>query len=238
VTRGAVLSWSGGKDSVLTLHEIWRGGVFSPSVLLTSVTTEYDRVSIHGVRRSLLERQAAALGIPLFTIELPPKCSNTEYETAFQDALSRVRSSLPHVRHVAFGDLFLEDVRQYREQLIAGSDWEPLFPLWGDNTDALARRFIADGFAARVVCVDTMLLAESFAGRLFDERLLAALPEGVDPCGERGEFHTFVSNGPGFTSGVDYDIGQVVTRDGRFAYCDLLELQGAATRSTGQHSRA
>ena len=189
--------------------------------LLTSVTREYDRISVHGVRRSLLQAQVERLGLPLFEIELAPKCTNEAYEAAFHSALERIRIQLPEVTHVAFGDLFLEDVRAYRDRLLTDSGFEPLFPIWGEDTAALSRRFIDDGFAARIVCVDTMQLDAAFAGRAFDEKLLSDLPAAVDPCGERGEFHTFVSYGPGFTSPVPHRVGEAVLRDERFMYTDL-----------------
>jgi diphthamide synthase (EF-2-diphthine--ammonia ligase) len=159
--------------------------------------------------------------MPLFEIQLSANCTNDAYETAFNAAIAQIRTRFPDVTHIAFGDLFLEDVRAYREQLLAGSGFDPLFPIWGENTSALAERFIADGFAARIVCVDTTQLDSSFAGREFDTKLLADLPGAVDPCGERGEFHTFVSDGPGFSSPIPYSVGPTVFRDERFMYCDL-----------------
>jgi len=189
--------------------------------LLTSVTREYDRISVHGVRRSLLEAQVARLGVPLFEIPLSANCTNDAYEAAFHSALAQIRTQFPDVAHIAFGDLFLEDVRAYRERLLADSGFEPLFPIWGQNTSALAKRFIDHGFAARIVCVDTTQLDGAFAGRAFDTKLLADLPAAVDPCGERGEFHTFVSDGPGFSSPIPYSAGPTVFRDERFMYCDL-----------------
>ena len=189
--------------------------------LLTSVTSTYDRVSVHGVRRSMLEAQVERLGLPLFEISLSPNCSNEAYEAAFHSALDEIRRERPDVTRIAFGDLFLEDVRAYRVRLLAGTGFEPLFPIWGLDTAGLARRFIADGFAARLVCVDTTQLDAAFAGRAFDEQLLADLPATADPCGERGEFHTFVSNGPQFREPVSYRVGQTVLRDDRFMFCDI-----------------
>ena len=189
--------------------------------LLTSVTSTYDRVSVHGVRRSMLEAQIERLGLPLFEITLSPNCSNEAYEAAFHSALDEIRRKRPDVTRIAFGDLFLEDVRAYRVRLLAGTGFEPLFPIWGLDTAGLARRFIADGFAARLVCVDTTQLDGAFAGRAFDEQLLADLPATADPCGERGEFHTFVSNGPQFSEPVSYRVGQTVLRDDRFMFCDI-----------------
>jgi len=161
------------------------------------------------------------LRIPLFEIGLPASCTNDVYEAAFYSTLAEIRQELRDVSHIAFGDLFLEDVRAYRERLLPDSGFDPLFPIWGENTTALAHRFIKDGFSARIVCVDTTQLDPSFAGREFDDGFLADLPASVDPCGERGEFHTFVSNGPGFSAPIDYRVGEKVLRDNRFMYCDI-----------------
>jgi uncharacterized protein (TIGR00290 family) len=217
-----ILSWSGGKDSALALQALRADPGVKVIGLLTSVTRDYDRISIHGVRRSLLEAQVERLGMPLFEIDLEANCTNEAYEAAFHRAFEDIRTEFPQVSHVAFGDLFLEDVRAYRERLLAKTDLEPLFPIWGQNTATLAQRFLLDGFRARVVCVDTTQLHESFAGRAFDEQFLLDLPPGTDPCGERGEFHTFVSAGPIFSSAVDYHVGDKVLRDDRFMYCDIF----------------
>jgi uncharacterized protein (TIGR00290 family) len=223
VTRTHVLlSWSGGKDSALALHALAQDPEVEVIGLLTSVTRGYDRISMHGVRRSLLDAQAKRVALPLFELFVEPTCTNDEYEAAFIAALEQTRSARPDLAHVAFGDLFLEDVRQYRERLLAASGFTPLFPIWGLDTKTLARRFIDDGFEARLVCVDTTQLDAAFAGRAFDAKLLADLPPSVDPCGERGEFHTFVSNGPMFTDAVPYAQGESVLRDDRFMYCDLV----------------
>lgn len=216
-----ILSWSGGKDSALALHALGQDPSFTVVGLLTTVTSEYDRVSIHGVRRSLLQAQAARLGLPLFEARLRPTTTNAEYEAAFHAVLDEIRRQLPHIAHIAFGDLFLSDVRAYRERLLGGTGWTPLFPIWGQDTHALARRFIDEGFAARLVCVDTTQLDGAFSGRTFDAQLLADLPKSVDPCGERGEFHTFVSDGPPFSEAIPYECGEKVLRDGRFMFCDL-----------------
>lgn len=216
-----VVSWSGGKDSALALDALARDPDFEIAGLLTSLTRQYDRISVHGVRRSLLEAQVARLGFPLFEIPLDATCTNESYEAAFHSALHGLRRKLPEVAYIAFGDLFLEDVRAYRERLLAGTGFEPLFPLWGLDTAALARRFVDDGFSACLVCVDTTQLDAEFAGRAFDGRLLGDLPPSVDPCGERGEFHTFVSASPQFSAPVSYRIGERVLRDGRFLYCDI-----------------
>jgi uncharacterized protein (TIGR00290 family) len=189
--------------------------------LLTSITSGYDRISVHGVRRSMLHAQVERLGLPLFEIALDPACTNDAYEAAFHVALDQIREELPEVTHIAFGDLFLEDVRGYRERLLTGTGFDPLFPIWGEDTSSVARRFIADGFSARLVCVDTTQLAADFAGREFDSELLADLPPSVDPCGERGEFHTFVSDGPSFSAAIPYVVGEKVLRDDRFMFCDI-----------------
>jgi uncharacterized protein (TIGR00290 family) len=222
VQRQVLLSWSGGKDSALALAALNADPNVEVCGLLTSVTRGYDRISIHGVRRSLLEAQVAALQLPLTEIVVGPQCSNAEYETAFLSAVENARSRHPQLSAIAFGDLFLADVRAYRERLLAGSGLAAVFPLWGEPTAALAERCCALGVAARLVCVDTTQLPARFAGRLFDRALLAELPAAVDPCGERGEFHTFVANGPGFTAPIPYVVGEVVRRDDRFVYCDLL----------------
>jgi uncharacterized protein (TIGR00290 family) len=221
VRKSVVLSWSGGKDSALALDALSRDPAVSVVGLLTSVTRSYDRISVHGVRRSMLEAQVQRLGLPLFEIALNPGCTNDEYEAAFHSALGEIRRKLPDVAHIAFGDLFLEDVRAYRERLLAGSGFDPLFPIWGLDTTTLARRFIADGFVAHLVCVDTTQLDAAFAGRVFDEQLLADFPTTVDPCGERGEFHTFVSAAPQFSAPIQYRLGETVLRDDRFMFCDI-----------------
>jgi uncharacterized protein (TIGR00290 family) len=216
------MSWSGGKDSALALAELQSSEEFEPVALLTSVTSGYDRISVHGVRRRLLEAQARSIGLPLVEIQLEPNASNDSYEAAFTLALEVIRQRWPKVKHIAFGDLFLEDVRAYRERLLAGSGFDPVFPIWGRDTTDLAHEFIDRGFSARLVCVDTTQLDANFAGRPFDSTLLADLPPTVDPCGERGEFHTFVASGPIFGSAVECDTGERVLRENRFMYCDLL----------------
>jgi uncharacterized protein (TIGR00290 family) len=221
VKKSVVLSWSGGKDSALALDALLRDPEVEVSGLLTSITRDYDRISVHGVRRSMLEAQVERLGLPLFEISLLPVSTNDTYETAFHAALDQIRSELPEISHIAFGDLFLEDVRAYRERLLSGTGFEPMFPLWGLDTSTLAKRFVDDGFRAHIVCVDTTRLAADFAGRSFDHDLLADLPSNVDPCGERGEFHTFVSAGPPFKEPVPCRIGSRVLRDNRFMYCDI-----------------
>jgi uncharacterized protein (TIGR00290 family) len=224
VPERVILSWSGGKDSSMALAELCAAGRDSVAALLTTVTAEYDRVSVHGVRRELLRRQADAVGLPLEEAVIPAACTNAMYEEAFRGALMRLESSLPGVRAVAFGDLFLEDVRQYRERQFATLARPLVFPIWGRDTSELARQFITSGFEAILVCVDTQALPATFAGRPFDAALLDDLPAGVDPCGENGEFHTFVTKGPAFARPVAVERGEIVLRDDRFAYCDLIGL--------------
>ncbi len=215
--RDVLFTWSGGKDSALALYEL---GVGRVAALLTTVTADYGRISMHGVREVLLERQAEALGLPLEKVFLSTRSSHEEYQARMAAALAGWNER--GVQRVAFGDLFLEDVRRYREENLGRAGLEALFPLWGRETAALARRFIALGFRAVVTCVDSHSLGAEFAGRKFDARFLAGLPAGVDPCGERGEFHTFVWDGPLFRRPVAHRLGEVVLREGRFYYCDLL----------------
>jgi uncharacterized protein (TIGR00290 family) len=217
-----ILSWSGGKDSALALARLRADPRVEITGLLTTVTAGYDRVSIHGVRRALLHAQAAALGLPVHEVTLQPESSNQAYDAALAQALGEVRQRQPAIRRVAFGDIFLQDVRQYREERIAALGFDGVFPLWGEPTDALAREVIEYGIRARLVCVDTHALSAAFAGRAYDDVLLAELSISIDPCGENGEFHTFVSDGPGFRAPVPYEVGEVVMRGDRFAYCDLL----------------
>jgi uncharacterized protein (TIGR00290 family) len=216
-----VLSWSGGKDSALALDALLQDDRYEVVGLLTSITADFDRVSVHGVRRSMLLAQVERLGLPLFEIALPRECTNSVYETAFTSALDAIRRELPEAKYLAFGDLFLADVRSYRERLLAKTDFVPIFPIWGVDTHDAATLFVQSGYEAHLVCVDTTLLDPSFAGRRFDAQLLADLPSGIDPCGERGEFHTFVSSAPSFTSPVPFRIGERVLRDDRFMYCDV-----------------
>jgi uncharacterized protein (TIGR00290 family) len=219
MTAGPALAWSGGKDSALALWQLREAGV-APAALMTTVTEEYERISMHGVRRSLLRRQAAATGLPLVEVGIPPACPNDEYERRMAAAFAS--PELAPVEEVAFGDLFLEDIRAYRESRLAATGRRARFPLWGSDTAALARRFLAAGFQAIVVCVDPRALDPSFAGRDYDETLLADLPAGVDPCGENGEFHTYVTAGPVLAAPIACRRGAVVERDG-FVFADLLE---------------
>jgi uncharacterized protein (TIGR00290 family) len=211
------LSWSGGKDSALTLLALRHEGRW-PQALITTVTDTYDRISMHGVRRELVARQAVALGIPLVEIRIPPICPNGVYEARMAHAFAS--PPLSAVEAVAFGDLFLEDVRAYREGRLAAGGKRGLFPLWSRDTSELAREFVAAGFEAFIVSLDPRTLDRSFAGRRYDERLLADLPPSVDPCGENGEFHTFVHAGPIFPEPIACATGEIVERDG-FVFCDL-----------------
>jgi uncharacterized protein (TIGR00290 family) len=212
------LSWSGGKDSALALWALRREQL-EPEALITIITDAYDRISMHGVRRELLVRQAEALGLPLVEVVIPPACVIEIYEARMAEAFAV--APLSGIEAVAFGDLFLEDVRAYREERLAAAGKRGLFPLWGRDTAGLAREFLDAGFEARLVCIDPHVLDPSFAGRRYDERLLAELPPSVDPCGENGEFHTFVHVGPIFAAPIACKRGEVVERDG-FVFCDLL----------------
>lgn len=214
-----LLSWSGGKDSAMTLYELRRAGGYEIVALLTTITEGYDRISMHGVRRVLLERQAASLGLPLHQAMIPPGCTNAQYEATMRAVLTHYQAQ--GVTACAFGDLFLQDIRAYRERNLAAIGMKALFPVWGRDTTEFIRSFIALGFKAVVTCVDPRALPPTFAGRLIDERFLRDLPPGVDPCGENGEFHSFVYTGPIFKEEVKVTVGQVVLRDG-FAFCDLL----------------
>lgn len=216
----ALLSWSSGKDAAWALHVLRRAGEVEVAGLLTTLNAEGDRVAIHAVRRTLLEAQAASAGLPLRQVPLPWPCSNAEYEAATGRALAEAREAWG-VTHIAFGDLFLEEVRAYRERQLAGTGLTPLFPLWGRPTRALAQEMIAGGLEARLTCVDPKRLPLSFAGRAFDAALLQDLPPDVDPCGESGEFHTFATAGPMFSRPIPMAVGEVVTRDG-FVFADLL----------------
>ena len=233
MTESIVMCFSGGKDSALALHNIQRQGAYDIVMLLTTVTSEYDRVSMHGVRRALLREQAASIGIPLMEVAVPPKSSNDIYEREMGKAFSRLRAQ--GIRNVAFGDIFLQDLREYRERQLAAWDLECLFPLWKQDTAELAQTFVRDGFQAIVVCVNPVVLDASFAGRTFGEAFLADLPAGIDPCGENGEFHTFVYDGPIFRRPIAVSTRAVVERDG-LVYSDVAP-QGAAEDARRLSSR-
>ena len=220
----ALVSWSSGKDSAWALHETVREGRLEVVGLLTTVTRSYGRVSMHGVREEILNLQAERLGLPLWKIEIPSGCSNAEYERSLGETLTRARED--GVDRIVFGDLFLEDVRAYRERTLADTGILPEFPLWKRETGPLAREMIASGLEAILVCVDPGKLSPEFAGRRFDAGLLSDLPEGVDPCGENGEFHTCVVSGPMFASRIPVQDGERVARDG-FVFADLRVADGS-----------
>jgi uncharacterized protein (TIGR00290 family) len=236
VKRRTILSWSSGKDSAWSLHLLRSDPHYDVVALLTTVTREFDRVSMHGVRRELLERQASAAGLPLWKIEIPSPCSNVEYDALMLAAVQRAVTD--NIECIAFGDLFLRDIREYREQRLAGSGVELLFPLWEKPTDALAREMIDAGLRARISCIDPRALPPAFAGREFDRALLDDLPSAVDPCGERGEFHTFAYAGPMFSRTIGICTGETVVRDG-FVFTDLLceDEPPARTARDGDSSR-
>jgi uncharacterized protein (TIGR00290 family) len=202
----------------MALHELRRDARYEVAALLTTVTETYDRISMHGVRRVLLERQAAALGLPLEIVTIPPVCVNADYEARMEAALTVWKTR--GVRRVAFGDIFLQDLREYRERNLARIGMEAIFPVWLRPTDKLVREFIGLGFRAVTVCVDPKKLDGSFVGREINEGFVAELPTDVDPCGENGEFHSFVYDGPGFAEAVGFTRGEIVLRDG-FWFCDL-----------------
>ncbi|MGA8538957.1 MAG: ATP-binding protein, partial [Terriglobales bacterium] len=213
-----LLSWSSGKDSAWSLHVLRQRAEYEVVGLLTTFNEVADRVAMHAVRRDLVERQAAATGLPLWAVPLPWPCSNEQYESLM--AKTCARAVAEGIEGVAFGDLFLEDVRAYREKQLKGTGLEPLFPVWGLPTRALAQEMIASGTRAKLTCIDTKKLDASFVGREFDEALLADLPEEVDPCGERGEFHSFVYAGPMLSCVVPVTVGETVVRD-QFVFADL-----------------
>lgn len=215
----ALLAWSSGKDSAWSLQELRAEGQVEVVGLLTTINEAFDRVAMHAVRTELLRAQADAADLPLRPVPIPWPCSNAEYEAAMDAAMARARAD--GITHVAFGDLFLEDIRRYREERLAPTGMTPLFPIWGTPTGPLARRMVEAGLRARLTCVDPKSLDARFAGREFDAALLAELPASVDPCGERGEFHTFAYDGPMFRRPIPIRSGEVVTRDG-FVFADLL----------------
>jgi uncharacterized protein (TIGR00290 family) len=213
-----LLSWSSGKDSAWCLHVLRQRGEYEVVGLLTTFNEEADRVAMHSVRRELVERQAEAAGLPLWAVPLPWPCSNDHYESLMAQACAKALAE--GIEGVAFGDLFLEDVRGYRVKNMKGTGLEPIFPVWGMPTRDLAKEMIASGTRAKLTCVDTEKLDRSFVGREFNEELLADLPDGVDPCGERGEFHSFVYAGPMFEAVIPVSVGKRIVQD-RFVFADL-----------------
>jgi len=214
-----LVAWSGGKDSAMALHELRRMPDIDIVGLLTTVTEGYDRISMHGVRRSLLEEQAESLGLALERVDIPPDCPNQVYEARMQEVLERFQRL--GVETVAFGDLFLEEIRCYRETNLAKIGMRGIFPIWGRNTRELLGDFLALGFKGVVVCVDTQHVPASLAGRMLDDTFLRDLPRDVDPCGENGEFHTFVFDGPLFKQPIAFRAGELAVR-GQFSFCDLV----------------
>jgi uncharacterized protein (TIGR00290 family) len=220
--KKAVLAWSGGKDSALALYEIQKKREIEVTALLTTVTEDYDRISMHGVRRDLLEKQVKSLGYPLEIVNITKNSSNKEYESRMRTALEKYIEG--KVLCTVFGDIFLEDVRKYREKNLSKAGMTGVFPLWKRNTQKLACNFIDLGFRAVVTCVDSKVLDKKFCGMEFNNGFLVELPSGVDPCGENGEFHTFVYDGPIFKNKIRFRKGKVVLRDNRFYFCDLLPV--------------
>jgi len=225
VKAAILVSWSSGKDSALAFYRLRQDPQWQVKALLTTVTEDYDRVSMHGVRRSLLEAQAASLGLPLEIVVIPKDASNETYEDRMGQTLRRCKEE--GVRGVAFGDIFLEDLRRYREERLARENLLALFPLWKHPTSGLAAELIQAGFRAVTTCVDTQVLGSEFVGREFDAEFLNGLPPSIDPCGENGEFHTFVYDGPIFTRKIGITLGEKVLREDRFHFCDLLPGDGS-----------
>jgi len=217
--KKTLLSWSSGKDSAWALHVLRQQCDVEVVGLLTTVNQLYQRISIHAVRLELLQRQAEAVGLPLHIIDLPSPCTNAQYEAAMETFIAEAKQQ--GIECIAFGDLFLEDIKEYREAKLSGSGISPLFPIWRMPTDRLAKEMISNGLRALVTCIDPRHLAPSFAGREFNEQFLIDLPAAVDPCGERGEFHTFAFDGPMFRKPVTIEVGEVKEREG-FVYADLL----------------
>jgi uncharacterized protein (TIGR00290 family) len=225
-----LVSWSSGKDSAWALHVLSQSGEYEIVGLLTTVNRQFQRVAMHSTRRELLQAQADAVGLPLWEVPLPWPCSNQEYESAMSSACDRAIAQ--GVTAVAFGDLFLEDVRRYRESALQGTGLRPLFPLWGRDTRELIAEMIEAGMRARVVCVDPTQISEDFAGRDLDSSFVADLPAGADPCGENGEFHTFAYAGPVFAAPIGIESGEIVQRDG-FIFADVLPAGTAALVQSG-----
>jgi uncharacterized protein (TIGR00290 family) len=217
-----LFGWSGGKDSAMALYEILKNKEYQIVSLLTTITEDYDRISMHGVRRILVEQQAKSLNIPLYKVLIPKDCSNEIYAAKMTEALTKFKQE--GVETVAFGDIFLEDVRKYREDNLARLNMKGVFPIWGRDSAELAHSFISLGFKSVISCIDTKVLDKKFLGRQFDEDFLAELPSNIDPSGENGEFHSFVYDGPIFKQGIGYSLGEMVLRDS-FHFCDLIPTQ-------------
>jgi uncharacterized protein (TIGR00290 family) len=214
-----LLSWSSGKDSAWALHTLRNDQRCEVVGLMTTINSVADRVAMHAVRSELLRRQAAATSLPVWELSIPSPCSNAQYETVMGRAIERAKAEA--IDCFAFGDLFLQDIRDYREQQLRGTGLAPLFPIWGQDTHELARQMIAGGLRARITCVDPRVIPADLAGREFDLQLLRDLPSTADPCGERGEFHTFAYDGPMFRAPISISSGEIITRDG-FVFADLI----------------
>ena len=223
VKERVLFSWSGGKDSVLALYEIQKTSKYEVLALLTTLTEDYDRISMHGVRRVLLEQQAESIGYPLEEVFISRNASNEEYESKMREVLAKYFAA--GLSSVVFGDVLLEDVRKYREDNLLKIGMKGIFPIWKRDTTELAHTFLNLGFKAVVTCVDSNVLDKRFAGRIYDEQFLSELPDTVDPCGENGEFHSFVYDGPIFRERILYTVGDVVLRENRFYFCDLIPVQ-------------
>ncbi|MGE4131999.1 MAG: ATP-binding protein [Bdellovibrionales bacterium] len=217
-TKNLWMSWSSGKDSAFALSKLMRDSAYSVGALFTTINEKYGRVAMHSTRVELAKAQAAAIGLPIHFISLPDPCSNEQYEDRMRQFIEVARKA--GVESFGFGDLFLQDIRQYREKQLAGTGFEPVFPLWGVDTRTLSAEMIAN-IGAVITCVDLAKLPATFAGRVYDDRFLNDLPPGIDPCGENGEFHTFVFKGPGWRHPLVWSLGETVTRGG-FAYADIL----------------
>jgi len=224
----AWLAWSSGKDSAWALHTVRKTGEVEVVELLTTINCDYARVAMHAVRENLVEMQAAAAGLPLVKVPIPAQCRNQDYEQAMSSAMERARAE--GVFHIVFGDLFLEDIRAYRENHLAACGMKAVFPLWRKDTRLLAKEMLESGLSAYITCVDPTKLDRAFAGRRFDGELLGELPREVDPCGENGEFHTFACAGPMFRRSLPIDVGEIVERDG-FVFADLLPGAEVTARS-------
>lgn len=215
-----IVSWSGGKDSKLALYEILNDANYEVCFLITTVTGGYDRISIHGVRTELLEQQAESIGIPLEKVIIPKDSTNDQYESALKTVLLDFKQK--GIDEIVFGDIFLEDIKKYRDDLLASLDMKGIFPIWKKDSRELAQNFIELGFKAVTTCIDSEQIDKSFVGREYNHEFLEGLPASADPCGENGEFHTFVLDGPLFNNKISFNKGEVVFRDNRFYYCDLI----------------
>jgi uncharacterized protein (TIGR00290 family) len=215
-----LLCWSGGKDSTMALYELLQTSSYHIVALLTTITQDYDRISMHGVRTTLLEQQTYSMGLPLEKVYITKNASNQEYEEKMKSCLIKYKNE--GVLAVAFGDIFLEDLKKYREEQLSKIGMKGIFPIWKKDTKELANRFINLGFKAIITCIDSAVLGKEFCGRIFDKQFLSELPNNVDPCGENGEFHSFVYDGPLFRQKISFTKGEIVLRDNRFYFCDLI----------------